>query len=207
LGRPRQGSAIQTATSPTLAIPLAPVLANMVDRSIGVLLMLVLLLAFGVGWTAQLRIVPSLVVPMVLMSPGVSAWLSALDVQYRRTRCAMRCLSSSRCGSFAAPVIYWAADFLRTAAPDPRTEPDDRHHRSLPMSVPPRKRANRGRYSRLDGHCAGAAGHGAALFSNDGTHLRRRHSTGNLHRSYGVQTRVDLATAQSKHLPGLGACI
>jgi lipopolysaccharide transport system permease protein len=93
---------------PRLAIPLAAVLANLVDLSIGILLMLVLLLAFGVGWTAQLLMVPVLVVLMVLTALGVSVWLSALDVQYRDVRYAVPFFI--QVWLFATPVIYSAAD-------------------------------------------------------------------------------------------------
>src|SRR5437762_6612620 len=51
---------------PRLAIPLAAVLANLVDLSIGLLLELVLLVAFGVGLGWQLLAVPALVALVVL---------------------------------------------------------------------------------------------------------------------------------------------
>jgi lipopolysaccharide transport system permease protein len=93
---------------PRLAIPLAAVLGNLVDLSIGILLMLLLLLVFGVGWTAQLLMVPVLVVLMVLTALGVSVWLSALDVQYRDVRYAVPFFI--QVWLFATPVIYSAAD-------------------------------------------------------------------------------------------------
>src|SRR5690242_21570032 len=57
---------------PRLAIPLAAVLANLVDLSIGLALMLVLLLAFGVGWSISLLAIRFLVALMVLTALGVS---------------------------------------------------------------------------------------------------------------------------------------
>src|SRR5881275_1073345 len=50
---------------PRLAIPLSAVLGNLVDLGIGLLLMLVLLVAFGVGFGWQLLVVPLLVACMV----------------------------------------------------------------------------------------------------------------------------------------------
>ena len=71
---------------PRLAIPLAAVLANLVDLSIGLLLELVLLVVFGVGFGWHLLALPVLVALIVLTALGVSVWLSALDVQYRDVR-------------------------------------------------------------------------------------------------------------------------
>jgi lipopolysaccharide transport system permease protein len=93
---------------PRLAIPLAAVLANLVDLSIGLLLELVLLLAFGVGLSWQLLAVAPLVVLMVLTALGVSVWLSALDVQYRDVRYAVPFFM--QVWLFATPVIYATAD-------------------------------------------------------------------------------------------------
>ena len=93
---------------PRLAIPLAAVLANLVDLSIGLLLELVLLVVFGVplGW--QLLVIPVLVGLIVLTALGVSVWLSALDVQYRDVRYAVPFLI--QVWLFATPVIYSAGD-------------------------------------------------------------------------------------------------
>jgi lipopolysaccharide transport system permease protein len=92
---------------PRLAIPLAAVLANLVDLSIGLLLELVLLIGFGVGLSWQLLAVPLLVAMMVLTALGVSVWLSALDVQYRDVRYAVPFFM--QVWLFATPVIYATA--------------------------------------------------------------------------------------------------
>jgi lipopolysaccharide transport system permease protein len=93
---------------PRLAIPLAAVLANLVDLAIGLLLLLVLLPIFGVapGW--ELLAVPLLVLLLVMATLGVSVWLSALDVQYRDVRYAVPFLM--QVWLFATPVIYATAD-------------------------------------------------------------------------------------------------
>jgi lipopolysaccharide transport system permease protein len=93
---------------PRLAIPLAAVLANVVDLSIGLLLELVLLVVFGVGLSWQLLALPPLVVLVVLTALGVSVWLSALDVQYRDVRYAVPFFV--QVWLFATPVIYSAGD-------------------------------------------------------------------------------------------------
>jgi lipopolysaccharide transport system permease protein len=93
---------------PRLAIPLAAVLANLVDLSIGLLLELILLLVFGIplGW--HLLAIPLLIVLMVLTALGVSVWLSALDVQYRDVRYAVPFFV--QVWLFATPVIYSSSD-------------------------------------------------------------------------------------------------
>ena len=93
---------------PRLAIPLAAVLANLVDLSIGLLLELVLLVFFGVGFGWQLLAVPFLVALIVLTALGVSVWLSALDVQYRDVRYAVPFFV--QVWLFATPVIYSSGD-------------------------------------------------------------------------------------------------
>jgi homopolymeric O-antigen transport system permease protein len=93
---------------PRLAIPLAAVLANLVDLAIGLALELVLLLAFGVGWSLNLVAIPFLVALMVLTALGISVWLSALDVQYRDVRYAVPFFI--QVWLFATPVIYSTSD-------------------------------------------------------------------------------------------------
>jgi lipopolysaccharide transport system permease protein len=93
---------------PRLAIPLAAVLANLVDLSIGLLLLLVLLVFFGVGISASIVAVPFLVALLVLTVLSMSVWLSALDVQYRDVRYAVPFFI--QVWLFATPVIYSVAD-------------------------------------------------------------------------------------------------
>ena len=93
---------------PRLAIPLAAVLANLVDLSIGLVLELVLLVVFGVGFGWQLLALPLLVALIVLTARGVSVWLAALDVQYRDVRYAVPFLV--QVWLFATPVIYSSGD-------------------------------------------------------------------------------------------------
>ncbi len=93
---------------PRLAIPLAAVLANLVDLSVGLLLELALLVGFGVPLGVQLLAVPLLVGLSVLTALGVSVWLSALDVQYRDVRYAVPFFV--QVWLFATPVIYAVQD-------------------------------------------------------------------------------------------------
>lgn len=93
---------------PRLAIPLAAVLANLVDLGIGLGLELVLLVLFGARPEWQLLTLPILVSLAVLTALGVSVWLAALDVQYRDVRYAVPFFI--QVWLFATPVIYSAGD-------------------------------------------------------------------------------------------------
>jgi lipopolysaccharide transport system permease protein len=93
---------------PRLAIPLAAVLANLVDLGIGLLLELALIIAFGVPLSPRLLVLPVLVALVVLTALGISVWLSALDVQYRDVRYAVPFFI--QVWLFATPVIYSAND-------------------------------------------------------------------------------------------------
>ena len=93
---------------PRLAIPLAAVMANLVDLSIGLLLELLLLVIFGVGFGWHLFALPLLVALVALTALSVSVWLAALDVQYRDVRYAVPFFV--QVWLFATPVIYSAGD-------------------------------------------------------------------------------------------------
>lgn len=93
---------------PRLAIPLAAVLANLIDLSVGLVLVLVLLVSFGIPLGVQLLAVPVLVGLVVLTALGVSVWFAALDVQYRDVRYAVPFFI--QVWLFATPVIYSAND-------------------------------------------------------------------------------------------------
>jgi lipopolysaccharide transport system permease protein len=93
---------------PRLVIPVAAVLANLVDLAIGLTLELALLTYFGVHFTPRLVLVPALVLLVVLTALGISVWLSALDVQYRDVRYAVPFLI--QVWLFATPIVYPASE-------------------------------------------------------------------------------------------------
>jgi lipopolysaccharide transport system permease protein len=92
---------------PRLVIPLAAVLANLVDLSVGLGLVIALLVGFGLAPGVQILALPLLVLLVVLTALGVSVWLSALDVQYRDVRYAVPFFI--QVWLFATPVIYPAS--------------------------------------------------------------------------------------------------
>ena len=93
---------------PRLTIPLAAIVANLVDLGIGLLLELVLVIAFGAPLGPHLLAIPVLVGLIILTAVGVSVWLAALDVQYRDVRYAVPFFM--QVWLFASPVIYAVAD-------------------------------------------------------------------------------------------------
>jgi lipopolysaccharide transport system permease protein len=92
---------------PRLAIPIAAVLAGLVDLGIGLVLLIGLLLFFGVNPAGGLLLLPVFVVLTVLAALAVGIWLSALDVQYRDVRYAIPFVI--QVWLFATPVVYPAS--------------------------------------------------------------------------------------------------
>jgi lipopolysaccharide transport system permease protein len=93
---------------PRLVIPVAAVLANLVDLAIGLVLELALLTYFGVHLTPRLVLIAPLVLLVVLTALGISVWLSALDVQYRDVRYAVPFFI--QVWLFATPIVYPASE-------------------------------------------------------------------------------------------------
>jgi lipopolysaccharide transport system permease protein len=82
---------------PRLAIPLAAVLANLVDFSIGLALVLILMVVFGTPLTASLLALPLLILLIVLAALGVSVTGRAgRAVPRRATPCPSCCRSGFR---------------------------------------------------------------------------------------------------------------
>jgi len=92
---------------PRLVIPMATVVAGLVDLAVGGALLVVLLPAFGVVPSARLLLVPLFVALAFITALAVAMWLSALDVQYRDVRYAIPVLV--QLWLFATPVVYPAS--------------------------------------------------------------------------------------------------
>jgi lipopolysaccharide transport system permease protein len=89
---------------PRLAIPLAGVLAGLVDLAVGFILLAALLIVFGYTPGPGLFALPLLVALAMGAALGVGVWLSALDVKYRDVRYAVPFLI--QVWLFATPVVY-----------------------------------------------------------------------------------------------------
>lgn len=89
---------------PRLVIPIAPVLATLIDFGISFLVLLGLMLWFGIIPTVWSLFIPILVILMVFTSAGVGMWLTALAIQYRDIRYGTNFFVQLL--MYASPVIY-----------------------------------------------------------------------------------------------------
>ncbi len=89
---------------PRLIIPMAPVLAGLVDFAIASVVLALMMAWYGITPTAAVLMAPYLVVLMVVTASGVGMWLSALSVQYRDVNHAMQFMSQIL--MYAAPVVW-----------------------------------------------------------------------------------------------------
>jgi len=92
---------------PRLIIPLASVGAGLIDFAISAVILLLMMLYYGTGWSLNLLAVPLLVPLVVFTALGVGTLLSALTVAYRDFRYVIPFLV--QLWLFATPVIYPAS--------------------------------------------------------------------------------------------------
>ena len=88
---------------PREALPLATVLAVGLDLGVGVLLWLVLLLAYGVGWSAALLWVPLLLLILVMVAAACALAGAAINVRFRDVKHALPLLLQVL--FFATPIV------------------------------------------------------------------------------------------------------
>jgi lipopolysaccharide transport system permease protein len=89
---------------PRLAIPVATVMAAMVDFAISGLVLLGMLLYYHRAPTIQILFVPLFVLLAFFASLGLGLWLSALNVKYRDIRYVVPFLLQF--WMFASPIVY-----------------------------------------------------------------------------------------------------
>ncbi len=89
---------------PRLVIPLASVGAGLIDFAVSAVILLLLMLVYGVGWSLNLLFAPLLVLAVIFTALGVGTLLSALIVAYRDFRYVIPFLV--QLWLFATPVIY-----------------------------------------------------------------------------------------------------
>lgn len=93
---------------PRLIIPLAPVLAKLLDFGIAMLLLFGLMVYFGIAPTIWALALPLLVLLMMLTASGVGMWLTAMAIQYRDVKYALQ--FGVRILMYASPVVYAASE-------------------------------------------------------------------------------------------------
>ena len=89
---------------PRLAIPLATVLAGLVDFAIAFVLLLVVMAWYGIVPGVEALVVIPLVLLTFVTALGVGLWLAALNVQYRDMRYVLPFLT--QLWLFATPIVY-----------------------------------------------------------------------------------------------------
>jgi lipopolysaccharide transport system permease protein len=90
---------------PRLVVPFAPVFAGLVDLAIGMCILFVFMVAFGIAPAASaVLLIPVLVVAMVLTAIGVGCLLAALNVQYRDVKYVTPFLV--QIWMYASPIVY-----------------------------------------------------------------------------------------------------
>ncbi len=89
---------------PRLAIPIASVLAGVIDFILAFIILLGMMLYYGIVPTINIFWLPLLLALVFIISLGVSLWLSALNVQYRDVRYVIPFLTQF--WLFATPIAY-----------------------------------------------------------------------------------------------------
>jgi lipopolysaccharide transport system permease protein len=89
---------------PRLIIPIAGVLASLVDFAIAFGVLIVLMTWYGIAWTSSAVFLPVFVVMSVATALGTGLWLSALNVKYRDVRYTLPFLTQF--WFFATPIVY-----------------------------------------------------------------------------------------------------
>lgn len=89
---------------PRLIIPIASVLAGIVDFLLAFAVLLLLMLFFGISPTANIIWLPAFLILTLVSALAVSLWLSALNVQYRDVKYVIPFLT--QIWLFATPIAY-----------------------------------------------------------------------------------------------------
>jgi lipopolysaccharide transport system permease protein len=98
---------------PRLAVPLAPVLASLVDFGFAFAVLAGMLIWFGIAPGAELALLPALVLLTVAASLGIALWLAAVNALYRDVRLALPFLV--QLAMLVTPVVYTAPSVLGAA--------------------------------------------------------------------------------------------
>lgn len=89
---------------PRLAIPVASVLAGLVDFAIAFLFLLIMMIYYRVPVSARIAFIPLFVLLAIVTALGVGLWLSAVNVKYRDVRHTIPFLTQF--WMFATPIVY-----------------------------------------------------------------------------------------------------
>jgi len=94
---------------PRLIIPLSSVGTGLIDFAISSVILLLLMVYYGMGWSWHLLAVPPLILAVIFIALGVGTLLSALTVSYRDFRYVVPFMVQF--WMYATPVVYPASLF------------------------------------------------------------------------------------------------
>lgn len=89
---------------PRLAMPIATVLAGVIDFLLAFVVLIGMMLVYGIMPTANIVWLPALLLLALVTSLGVGLWLSAMNVQFRDVRYVVPFLTQF--WMFATPIAY-----------------------------------------------------------------------------------------------------
>lgn len=92
---------------PRLVIPLSSAGSGIADFAIATIVLLLMMLWYGIGWSVNLMLAPLLVAGTVFIALGVGIFLAALNVAYRDFRYVVGFVIQF--WMFATPVVYPAS--------------------------------------------------------------------------------------------------
>lgn len=95
---------------PRVLYPLTPILAKLVDFGISLTILVLVMAYYQVPPTANLLLIPVLILAMMLVPTGLGMWLAALAIRYRDVRFAM---------TYAIKLLIYSAPILYTASSIP----------------------------------------------------------------------------------------
>ncbi|MFN7734471.1 MAG: ABC transporter permease [Pirellula sp.] len=102
-----QAQMVSKVYFPRIILPLAGVLAKLVDFGIAFVMFLGLMLFYGVTPSSNVWVLPLLVGVMVISAMGIGTWLTAMAIQYRDVKHALTFIIQLL--MYSSPVIYSAA--------------------------------------------------------------------------------------------------
>jgi lipopolysaccharide transport system permease protein len=92
---------------PRIIVPLAPVVAGLVDFVIALTIVGVMMAYYGTAPTVNIAFLPLMILIMTLTAASVGLWLSVLAIQYRDVKFAMQFVAQLL--MYAAPVVWPAS--------------------------------------------------------------------------------------------------
>lgn len=92
---------------PRMIIPIAPILAGVIDFFISLLVLFAMMFYYGISPTPYIIVFPFLLVLMMMIATGMGMWFAALNAQYRDIKYTVPFLIQF--WMFASPIVYSAS--------------------------------------------------------------------------------------------------